>query len=1077
MLLDAAIMRISSFPVEAGVQQRARKEGTFMANLTLGLLGPLRVIAGDAPITSFESDKARALLAYLAVESTQPHRRDALVGLLWPDCAEDVARRNLRQALYNLRRAIGDRAAKPQYLLISQQDIQFNTASDYALDVADFMALQDHCDQQLPRCVEDCSFHAERLQEAMALYHGPFLREFFLEDSAEFEEWAVRRREAFHRRAVVAVTYLANYWEQSGNHEVARGWAVRWLELDPWSEPAHRQLMRVLAAGGERGGALAQYETCRRVLDKELGAEPSAETRDLYEQIKRGEPAAQKRGGASVSSRIQPSLPVQVTPFIGRERELEELSGLLSAPDCRLITLVGPGGIGKTRLALQAAANVRDKFTQGAVFVSLGPVQAPAFIVTAVADALGLVFSGTADPKTQILSYLREKEILLVLDNVEHLLAEGPFETGATDLFAEILKRAPRAKLLITSRELLNLQGEWVFEVEGLSVPEEEGDEKSSAVALFLQRGRRAHVGFALPVGDRPAVVRICQLLGGVPLAIELAAAWARTLPPSDIGREIEHSLDFLESAMRDLPERHRSMRAAFGHSYGLLSEEERGILRRLSVFRGGFAREAADEIAGATLSLLSTLKSKSLLRRMPGGRYDLHELIRQFAAEHLAEHPDEQTATQVSHSRYYLTFFTRAKERLQSSAQREALAELTAEMDNFRAAWEWAIAHHDLAPACQVSATLYHVYELRGWFEEGETVFHEAAEAIRSHPEGTDTDQALTAIHIMRTHSAYFSFRLSKSALPYASLSSSAAFLQSSADQFAAAYSMWYLGIVCWTLGRFTEATDCLRVSLDKFKRYGDRWHESAAGEYIGVVVHERGEYEQARPYFVEALAIARELGDPMQIAHILAYMSRTIIALGRLTEAEVILQESLALAQEIGYRSGIGHALDGLGRLAEMTSSEQARTLFATSYDVYKETGDLRNMARVLSHQGYNSLGRGDDADAQNSFVAALRLTREGGFVPFALDALVGLATLQAKQGNMERALELLLIALNHPANPRETQDRAERLRIEIEERLTPQQIELARTRARAHTLDQVVAQVLEQPPGHEVLLARLS
>lgn len=1040
-----------------------------MANLKLGLLGPLQVITGDAPITSFESDKARALLAYLAVESAQPHRREALVGLLWPDCPEDIARRNLRQALYILRRAIGDRAAKPPYLLISQAEIQFNTESDYALDVADFIALQDNCDKQLPRCVEDCSFHTERLQDAVALYHGPFLHEFFLEDSAEFEDWALRQREFFHRRAVEAVTYLAHYWELGREYEAARGWAVRWLELDPWSEPAHRQLMRVLAAGGQRSAALAQYGACRRILGKELGVEPSAETRDLYEQIKRGEPAVLKSAAESASTRTPPALPVQATPFIGRERELEELGNLLADPGCRLLTLVGPGGIGKTRLALQAAASVKEKFKQGAAYVSLGPVQAPAFLVTALADALELVFSGTGDPTTQLLSYLREKEILLVLDNVEHLLADGPFGRDAAGLFARILEHAPRAKLLITSRELLNLQGEWVFEVGGLPVLEEEGDEafeKSSAVALFLQRAHRAHVGFSLPAGERSAVVRICQLVGGMPLAIELAAAWVRLLSPVEIEREVKRNLDFLATPTRDLPERHRSMRAVFDHSWKLLAGEEQRVLLRLSAFRGGFSREAAEEVAGATISVLATLMTKSLIRRDGAGRYDLHELLRQFAAEKLAERQDEQTGTQMRHSNYYLALFQRARRRLQSSAQRVVLAQLTTDMDNFRAAWDWAIAHQDFAHACQVTATLYHVYELRAWLDEGETVFRGAAEAIQSHAEETDPDGAMIAIHTMRAHWAYFSFRLSKSALPYASLLSSATVLQSSTDQFAAAYSTWYLGIVCWALGRFAEAIESLRVSLEKAKTLGERWHEAAAGEYIGIVLHERGEYEQARPYFMEALTIARELGDPMLIAHILAYMSRTTIALGRTTEAGAILRESLALAQRIGYPFGIGHALDGLGRLGQMTSPDEACALFAASYGVYKESGDLRNMARVLSHQGYNSLARGDDVGARNSFMAVVRLTREGGFVSFALDALVGLASLQAKLGDMEHAFKLLLIVLDHPATLQETKDRAGNLRVGFEERLTPQQIDLAQTQAQTLGFDHVIAQILEQP-----------
>jgi tetratricopeptide (TPR) repeat protein len=505
-------------------------------------------------------------------------------------------------------------------------------------------------------------------------------------------------------------------------------------------------------------------------------------------------------------------------------------------------------------------------------------------------------------------------------------------------------------------------------------------------------------------------------------------------------------------------------MRTVFDHSWKLLTEEEQRVLLRLSAFRGGFRREAAGSVAGATISVLSALMTKSLIRRESAGRYDLHELIRQFAAEQLAEHPDEQTATQACHSKYYLTLFSRATERLQSAAQRQTLAELTVEMDNFRAAWDWAIAHHDFAHTWQVSAMLYHVYELRAWLEEGEKVFHDTLEAIQSHTEATNPDEALTIIHIMRVHLAYFRFRLGKSTVAYAELLSSATFLQSSTDQFAAAYSMWYLGIVCWTLGRFTEAIESLRVSLEKAKTQGKRWHEAAAGEYIGIVMHERGEYERARPYFMDALAIARELGDPMLIAHILAYMSRTIIALGRITEAEAILRESLALAQEIGYRSGIGHALDGLGRLAQITSPDKARSLFAASYGVYKETGDLRNMARVLSHQGYNSLARGDDIDAQNSFIAVLQLVREGGFMPFGLDAVAGLASLQAKQGDREHALELLLVVSNHPASLQETKDRVDHMRVELGMQLTPAEAEAIQAHTGEKTFEAVMEELLK-------------
>ena len=794
------------------------------------------------------------------------------------------------------------------------------------------------------------------------------------------------------------------------------------------------------------------------------------EERSTFVRVARGElsvdrlhPESKPVSTANVSS-PKTNLPLFPTPLIGRQREVEQLDQLLYHPQCRLLTLVGPGGIGKTRLAVEAASHTQDSFADGVYFVSLAFANSTRFIVPAIADAMGFAFqsSSHADPKTQLFDYLKEKQVLLLTDNLEQLLTEPGIE-----LLGELLAYAPRVKLLCTSRESLGLQGEWVFEVEGLLIPVSiftKGSAQNTSVELFLQRARRAHVGFNATPEDYLAIVRLCQLVNGNPLGIELAAAWVRTLTCDEIAQEIEHGMDFLSVSVRDLPTRHRSMRAVFDHSWQLLTEEEQKVLIQLSAFHGGFRREAAEQVAGATLSVLSALVTKSLVRRSGAGRYDLHELIRQFAAQQLAELPDEQTAAQRRHSRFYLTYFSQADWRLRSSALRETLAELTAEMGNFRAAWDWALANHEIPRLCQVSPTLRYVYELRAWFEEGEAVFHDAAEAIRSYTEETNSDELLHVIHTMRAHSAYFSFRLGKSAISYTILLSSATTLQASTDQLAAAYSMWYLGIVCWALGRFAEANDSLQVSLENARTLDERWYEANAGEYIGIVLHEQGEYQQARLYFMEALAITRKLGDPMLMAHVLAYMSRTILALGRMTEAETILRESLALAQEIGYSSYMGHALDGLGRLAQITSPEEAHILFAASYDAYKESGDTRNMARVLSHQGYNSLACGEDIKAHNSFIAVLRLVREGGFMPFGLDALAGLANLQTKLGDREQALELLFMVLNHPASLQETKDRADHLRAELEAQLTPVQVEAIQAHVGEKTFEAVVEELLK-------------
>src|SRR5262245_44146310 len=305
-----------------------------MARLSLSLLGAVQVGLDRAAITAFDSDKVRALLIYLAVEAQQPHRRESLVGLLWPESTDVAARRSLSQALYNLRQAIGDQTATPPYFHIRREALQFNTASDHALDVATFTTLLDQCDTHPHQRIETCLACAQRLQHAAALYRGSFLEQFSLADSAAFEEWTHINREALHRRALQALAQLAAHYEARGDYEAARRYAARQLELDPWREEAHRQLMRALALNGERSAALAQYETCRRVLADELGVEPSEETTALYRQIQAGELQAEHL--ARGSGRID-NLPQVLTPFVGRSHEVAELVGLLADPTCRLL--------------------------------------------------------------------------------------------------------------------------------------------------------------------------------------------------------------------------------------------------------------------------------------------------------------------------------------------------------------------------------------------------------------------------------------------------------------------------------------------------------------------------------------------------------------------------------------------------------------------------------------------------------------------------------------------------------------------------------------------------------------------
>jgi DNA-binding SARP family transcriptional activator len=379
-----------------------------MAHLSLDVLGPLQVCIDHTPVTSFESDKCWALLVYLAVEADRPHRRESLVGLLWPECPEQAARHSLRQCLLKLRRVIGDHTASPPYLLISREAIQLNPEADLTLDLAQFNAILHTCEANRSRGSEDASARAARLEDMVKLYRGEFLQDFFLADSAEFEEWTVVQREGLHQQALDAHSTLADYYEQHQDFQAARRHASRQLELDPWREEAHCQMMRALALDGQRTAALAQYETCRRVLAGELGVEPSAGTRALYEQIRCGKLQAKEEAPSTAgpaapihttwAARPGAGLPVSLTSFLGREQELMELGRLLADRECRCISLVGPGGIGKTRLAVHAAGQHGAQFAHAVAFVPLAPVGSVEAAIPAIAGAIRLAFYGPGEP-------------------------------------------------------------------------------------------------------------------------------------------------------------------------------------------------------------------------------------------------------------------------------------------------------------------------------------------------------------------------------------------------------------------------------------------------------------------------------------------------------------------------------------------------------------------------------------------------------------------------------------------------------------------------------------------------------
>jgi predicted ATPase/DNA-binding XRE family transcriptional regulator len=751
-------------------------------------------------------------------------------------------------------------------------------------------------------------------------------------------------------------------------------------------------------------------------------------------------------------------LPISPTPLVGRKSELSEIVQLLHNPHCRLLTLVGSGGTGKTRLALEAARQIQGGTTHGAHFVSLAGVSAPEFIIPTIAEALGFMLAGQADSKTQLLNYLREKQMLLVLDNFEHLL-------DGAELLNEILQHAPDTKLLVTSRELLHLQAEWAFEVLGLSVShnaQSDELESSSAATLFLQRARQVRTHFILTEPERLALLRICQLVQGLPLAIELAAAWVRTLSCQEIAREIEQGLSFLETTTRDIPERHRSITAVFDQSWKSLSSEEQRVLRQLSVFRGGFTRKAAEQVAGANLSLLSVLVDKSLLHHNDahGGCFELHELIRQYAIAHLEEHAMEERAVRERHSHYYLSLLESYEPALRSRSQKETLARLNADIDNLRTAWDVAVSAEEIERLRHAGAAFFYFFELHQYFHEAEAAYKRGAEMIRTRLANYDVqkDAGLEgALADMLNYQAFFNMRAGNNAEALSLFQTSLELLRSIQETYSLAFALVHYGVIHWAVGNFDEAARALGEGLSTSRKLALPWLQALAEGFLGGVTHDKGEYVEGYRFLNNAMELCRTMDDPYFLLLIGAYFSRSAQALGRLHEAQTVLHEGLHIARESGNRWSISLGLERLGVIAQaLGDNAEAQRLLAESISLQREIGDQWSLAWVLHDIGRLALSRADSAEAERYVLEAIKVAAEAGYYPNALDALATLSTIRAQQNLSASALEMVLYILQHPSSTQDAKDRAARLRFELESKLASHEIETLRMRIQTNGLE---------------------
>ncbi len=977
-----------------------------MTHLILSVLGALQVSVEGEPVKAFRTAKTRALLVYLALESNRPHSRDALAGLLWPDQPNQTARDNLRQTLAILRKAIGDSGnAQSPSLDITRDTIQFNPGSDHFVDAVAFTTLLNACATHPHRHSETCRSCAASRLKAVELYRGDFIDQFYLNDSAPFEEWALLKRERLRALALETLYQLAEFHTVHGDHQQALAFALRQLELDPWCEEAHRQAMRALALDGQHSAALAQYEHCQRRLADELGVAPAQETIALYEVIKAQAVGIVENNSPSPLLFRFPvcNLPSPVTPLLGRVAELADLDRLLSDPGCRLISIVGPGGAGKTRLAIAAAAEKKFEFKDGVFFVSLASLDSADLLAPTLLVAIGAPSQGQRDSVQQLFNYLREREVLLVLDNLEHLL-EG------TQLLAELLRRAPRVALLVTSRERLNLHGEWVLDLRGLEVPEGEKVkevERYSAVQLFVQSARRDRGVSLFSDEEKSTIVRICRMVEGMPLAIELAAAWVRTLSCRQIADEIEKSFGFLTTALRDVPQRHRSMRAVFEHSWNLLNVDERGALRRLAVFHGGFQREAAEQVAAASLPLLATLVDKSLVRRMDTGRYDLHELIRQYAREQLMKSGDFDDACD-RHLDFFLKLTEEAEPKLRDAEQLIWIDSLEQEQDNLRAALEWSLGNKGTAvrmpqAPLRLAGALYFFWKRRAHWSEGREWLRHALAQATALPATREYLKALNAAVLLAADQA-------DTKLAWQLAQENLALARELKDAGSIARSLNSLGFVLWKKKDFTSARASCEQALELWREQGDRLGSADALHNLSHIAINQSDYEAAQIYCSEAAAIYRELGDGIGLTDALGDLGLVAYLRNDHVAARSYLEESLARFRRAASVPGIVSALNRSGDLARCQGDyAQAEILYAECLALYRDVGDKDEFPSLLHNLAYAVLHRGDYLQAMALFKEGLAIQWEMNNQAGIAECLAGIAGVLATQGQAERGARL--------------------------------------------------------------------
>ena len=869
-----------------------------MSQLRLSLFGPPDVVLDDKTVI-FNTRHALALLIYLVI-TKRNHQRDSLATLLWPESGQSQARTLLRGSLHDIKQSL-----KGEWINATRETLGINPEVDFWVDVNEFRRLIHECRSHGHADGEVCLKCIGPLRGAVDLYTDSFLTGFTLVNSVNFDNWQLSESEDLSFLMENAIEGLVIGLKSHGDHTRAIRYARRWLKLDNMNEAAHRELIDLYGRSGHRSAALKQYDECVRILEDELSISPDDTTVEVFENIK-------KNNGRS---RLSPyhrrlygatnNLPVQATSFIGREREKDEIKNLVSQG--RLLTLTGAGGSGKTRLCIEVASDLVDNYEDGVWFVELASITDPDFVAPAIAKVLDVADFGARSMLENLKSYLQKKELLLVLDNFEHLIIAAPIVT-------DLLGFCDRLKVLSTSREALRLEGEIEYQVLPMRLLGEADageiklDSKkgeSDAIRLFVERATAVSSRFTLNEENFDAVTELCERLDGLPLAIELAAAGLSTYQPRQILQRLREHLPVLARGPRNLPERQQTLEGAIGWSYDLLDEGERALFRRLSVFAGGCTVEAAEVVCagkkGTALVIdvfndLRKLHEKSLLRRetsQSGSRFMMLETVREYALRKLGE-SGESDITKQLHLEFFLQLTEESERMVCGPDDVIYMQYIASELDNIRAAIDFA-KYNDAEKALRISGALGEYWRMAGLLSEGRERLESALER----------DEPIQAIVKAKAASwaSYLAGMQGNTNRAVELCEYALALSRKAGDKQAILWALTPLGFWLAKSGQLEQSLITCKESVALARKIGDRYYLIRSISNLTHALLLMEEFVPAQTVNLEGLSIARDLGSKSLEALLIA--GRALIEFQRkdFRQAEALCKAGLLLAHQVGY------------------------------------------------------------------------------------------------------------------------------------------------------------------------------